>query len=110
MHMSSIEPGAGRLDVRAVILTADKFEDLELFVPYLRLLAAGAGVEVAAPTSDDISGEHGYEMSPTMLIDDVDPASFDLPSTTTGASCHSPPAVWTSSGTPSCQYDVSRRP
>lgn len=78
MHMSSIEPGSARLDLRAVILTADKFEDLELFVPYLRLLSAGAQVEVAAPTQDDISGEHGYEMSPTMVIDDVDPAAFDL--------------------------------
>jgi len=76
--MTSVESGSGRLDIRAVILTADKFEDLELFVPYLRLLDAGARVDIAAPTMEDIGGEHGYTVAPDVLIDDVDPDTYDL--------------------------------
>ncbi|MDO8731124.1 MAG: DJ-1/PfpI family protein [Actinomycetota bacterium] len=64
--------------MRSVILTADKFEDMELFVPYFRLLDAGAHVDIAAPTRDDISGEHEYSITPDILISDVDPAQYDL--------------------------------
>jgi protease I len=34
---------------RALILTADKFEDMELFFPYFRLLEEGIAVDIAAP-------------------------------------------------------------
>jgi putative intracellular protease/amidase len=61
-----------------VILTADKFEDLELFVPHFRLLADGVHVDIAAPSMDEISGEHGYTLTPDMRIDDVDPDDYDL--------------------------------
>jgi protease I len=60
------------------VLTADKFEDMELFVPYFRLLDAGARVDIAAPTLDDITGEHGYVITPDLRIDDVNPDSYDL--------------------------------
>ena len=78
MKMTSVESGSGSLDVRAVILTADKFEDLELLVPYLRLLDAAARVDIAAPTLEDIGGEHGYTVTPDVRIDDVDPEANDL--------------------------------
>ena len=50
MKMTGVETGSGALRIRAVVLTADKFEDMELFVPYFRLLDAGARVDVASPT------------------------------------------------------------
>jgi protease I len=79
MKMTPVQPGSGAArDVRAVILTADTFEDMELLVPYLRLLDAGAHVDIAAPRMDDIGGEHGYTVSPDRLIDDVDPDAYDL--------------------------------
>ena len=78
MKMTNVERGSGALNVRAVMLTADKFEDMELFVPYFRLLDAGAGVHIAAPTMDDIGGEHGYAVAPDLLIDDVNPDAYDL--------------------------------
>jgi protease I len=78
MKMTDVASGAGRLDCRAVILTADKFEDLELLVPYLRLLDAGARVDIAAPTLDDIGGEHGYVVTPSQLIDQVQADDYDL--------------------------------
>jgi protease I len=66
-------------EIRAVILTADKFEDLELFVPYFRLLEEGIGVDVAAPRIEKITGENGYVFENVDLtIDQVDPARYDL--------------------------------
>jgi protease I len=76
--MQDVQSGPGASDLKAVILTADKFEDLELFVPYFRLLADGVRVDIAAPTMDEIEGEHGYAISPDVLIDDVDPDDYDL--------------------------------
>ena len=58
---------------RAIILTADKFEDLELFVPYLRLMEEGVVVDVAAPAKETITGENGYFFENVDLtIDEVD--------------------------------------
>jgi len=78
MKVTGVVFGSGSLDVRAVVLTADKFEDMELFVPYFRLLDAGASVDIAAPTMKDIVGEHGYTIAPDLVIDDVDPEAYDL--------------------------------
>lgn len=76
--MTDVETGSGSLRVRALVLTADKFEDMELFVPYFRLLDAGARVDIASPTMDDIAGEHGYTVAPDLLIDDANPDDYDL--------------------------------
>lgn len=76
MHVRMTRSASARF--RAVILTADKFEDMELFVPYFRLIEAGAQVDVAAPTRAMIGGEHGYAIHPDVTIDDVDPDGYDL--------------------------------
>jgi protease I len=78
MKMTNVQSGSGNLRIRAVILTANKFEDMELMVPYFRLLDAGAHVDIASPTMDDIGGEHGYTITPDLLISDVDPDAYDL--------------------------------
>ena len=70
-------PQPGR-SPRVVILTADAFEDLELFYPMFRLLESGATVDVAAPTMDPIGGEHGYRLKPAKTFDEVDPEAYDL--------------------------------
>jgi protease I len=64
--------------LRVVILTADAFEDLELFYPMFRLLESGAVVDVAAPTLDPIQGEHGYRLKPAKTIDQVNADDYDL--------------------------------
>jgi protease I len=64
--------------LRAVILTADHFEDMELFFPYFRLLEAGVAVDIAAPETGVIHGEHGYSLQVTKTIADVDPDEYDL--------------------------------
>ncbi len=63
---------------KAIVLTADKFEDMELFFPVFRLLEAGWQVDVAAPTLDEIGGEHGYTVTPDKKIDEVKPDEYDL--------------------------------
>ncbi len=63
---------------KAIILTADKFEDMEVFVPWFRLMEAGWKVDIAAPKVEEISGENGYSLMPDMTIDKVDPAKYDL--------------------------------
>ncbi len=63
---------------KAVILTADTFEDMEVFFPLFRLLEMGWQVDVAAPTKKRIAGEHGYALEPTITIGDVDPDKYDL--------------------------------
>jgi len=78
MQLRMTRPSSYSSAVRTVILTADKFEDTELIVPYFRLLEAGARVDIAAPDMDSISGEHGYVVAPDLTIDDVDPDRYDL--------------------------------
>jgi protease I len=78
MQMRMARPLSYFSPVRAVILTADKFEDTELIVPYFRLLEAGAQVDIAAPKRLPIGGEHGYVLSPDVVIDEVDPDRYDL--------------------------------
>jgi protease I len=78
VQLTDVQSGAGALDVRTLVLTADKFEDLELIVPYFRLLEEGGAVDIAAPTLDEISGEHGYRVMPDILITGADPDQYDL--------------------------------
>ncbi|QQG47617.1 MAG: type 1 glutamine amidotransferase [Candidatus Woesebacteria bacterium] len=64
---------------RAVIITADKFEDMEVMYPLFRLLEAGWHVDVAAPKKEAIHGEFGYgELMPDITIEKVDPDKYDL--------------------------------
>jgi protease I len=64
---------------RVIVLTADKFEDFELFVPYFRFMEAGVAVDVAAPAKEKITGENGYIFENVDLtIDEVDPQKYDL--------------------------------
>lgn len=64
---------------RAVILTADQFEDMEVMYPLMRLQEAGWQVDVAAPKIEEIHGEFGYgQLMPDMVIDKVDPDDYDL--------------------------------
>lgn len=78
MRIVNVESGRRATGVRAIILTADKFEDMELFVPYFHLLGQGARADIAAPTMEEIGGEHGYSIAPHLRIDEVDPDMYDV--------------------------------
>jgi protease I len=78
MQMQMQKPGAYGSKARALILTADKFEDSELIVPYFRLLEAGIRSDIAAPRTTWIGGEHGYSLAPDLTIDTVRPELYDI--------------------------------
>jgi protease I len=62
--------------MKALILSANNFEDSELLVPLYRLREAGYGVEVAAGERGSISGKHGYEVQVDKTFAEVDPADY----------------------------------
>ncbi len=64
--------------IKALILTADKFEDMELFFPYFRLLEEGLEVDIAAPKKGRIEGEHGYEIEVEKTFEDIHPDEYDF--------------------------------
>jgi protease I len=66
------------LPFRAVVLTADKFEDMEVFFPYFRLLEQGWQVDIAAPDRKEITGEHGYVLQPEKTIAEINPDEYHL--------------------------------
>jgi protease I len=64
---------------KAVILTADRFEDMEVMYPLFRLQEAGWQIDVAAPEKAAIHGEFGYsELMPDITIEKVDSDIYDL--------------------------------
>jgi len=64
--------------VRALILTANHFEDSELRVPYDRLRREGIEVEVASDSGGRIFGKHGYEVACSKAFRVIDPDAYDL--------------------------------
>jgi protease I len=73
-----LQPPKNKSDHKAVVLTADMFEDMEVFFPVFRLLEEGWQVDIAAPTLNELNGEHGYTLKPDKTIDDVNPREYDL--------------------------------
>src|SRR5262245_56173697 len=64
--------------MKALILAADGFEDLTLFLPWYRLREEGVDVRIASPHMHVLTGEHGYRVEPDTTIHEVNPAEFDL--------------------------------
>ncbi len=64
--------------MKALIISADNFEDSELLFPYYRLKEEGIEVEVATPSCGTIRGKHGYEVKADRKIADIDPDDYDL--------------------------------
>lgn len=64
--------------MKALILSANNFEDTELLVPLYRLLEEGYTVDVASQTRAAISGKHGYEVPVNKVFKDIAPADYAL--------------------------------
>ncbi len=64
--------------IKALIMTADEFEDLEVLYPYYRLIEEGVQVDIAAPKIEHLHGEHEYSIEPSKTFDQVDPDEYDL--------------------------------
>ena len=64
--------------MKALILVADGFEDLTLFLPWYRLLEEGVEVRLASPYLHALTGQHGYQIEPDFAIHSVSSSEFDL--------------------------------
>jgi protease I len=64
--------------VRALIVTADLFEDSELLKPWHRLAEAGCEVDVAAPERGPIRGKHGATAEAGLALHEVNPEDYAL--------------------------------
>lgn len=64
--------------MKALIISADHFEDTELLIPYYRLKEAGFEVDVASISRGNINGKHGYEVRVDKALRDVHAKDYDL--------------------------------
>lgn len=63
---------------KALIILADRFEELSLYLPWYRLREEGVQVTLASPLLKGLTGEHGYRVEPDCRIHEVTPTDFDL--------------------------------
>ena len=64
--------------MKALIISADNFEDTELLVPYYRLKEAGVEVAVASLSRKAIKGKHGIEVVVDKTLDEVNPDDYAI--------------------------------
>jgi len=64
--------------MKALILSADNFEDTELLVPLYRLREAGYTVQVASGRKTPIRGKHSYDVPVDLLFSEVNPGDYDV--------------------------------
>lgn len=64
--------------MRALIISADHFEDSELLFPFYRLQEEGVDVYTTSIARGKINGKHGYEVAVDIAVRDVDPNNYDF--------------------------------
>ncbi|MGE5301461.1 MAG: type 1 glutamine amidotransferase domain-containing protein [Acidobacteriota bacterium] len=64
--------------MKALMISADNFEDLELFSPYYRLKEEGISVDISSMKKGKIKGKHGYEIAVDKTLEEVDPEEYDI--------------------------------
>ncbi len=62
--------------MKGLVLSAENFEDLELFVPYYRFLEEGIQVEIASLEKGEFTGKHGYRAKADKRLDQVRPEDY----------------------------------
>jgi protease I len=64
--------------MKALIISADNFEDSELLVPYYRLKEADVEVVVASLGRGVITGKHGYEVAVDKTLGEVNSDDYAI--------------------------------
>jgi len=64
--------------MRALIISADNFEDSELLVPFYRLKEEKAEVDVVSVKKGKIKGKHGYEVEVNKSLQEVAAGDYDV--------------------------------
>jgi protease I len=66
------------ISMKILMISADNFEDMELFFPYYRLREEGFHVDLASMKKDRIKGKHGYEISVDKTLTEINPGDYDV--------------------------------
>jgi protease I len=64
--------------MRALVVSADRFEDSELSEPLQQLQARGVEVDIAAPQQGPITGKHGHKVSAGLALSAVRAEDYEL--------------------------------
>ncbi len=64
--------------MKALFISADRYEDSELLVPYYRFLEEDITVDIASMKKGAIKGKHGYEVDVTKTLYEVRPDDYDI--------------------------------
>lgn len=64
--------------MKALILVADGFEELSLFLPWYRLREEGVDVTLATPLMHGLIGMHGYKIEADAPLREVNADDYDL--------------------------------
>ncbi len=64
--------------MKALIISADNFEDTELLVPYYRLKEEGIEMDIASINKGKIKGKHGYEVEVNKTLKEIKPDQYDI--------------------------------
>jgi len=64
--------------MKALIISADQFEDTELLVPYYRLLEEGIETDIASIKEGSIQGKHGYTVHVNKSLKEINPSDYDI--------------------------------
>lgn len=64
--------------MKALIISADGYEDSELLVPYYRFLEEGIEADIASMKKQPIKGKHGYEAEVTKTLAEARPEDYDI--------------------------------
>jgi len=64
--------------MKAAILVADGFEDLEFFYPYYRMREQGIQTDVATPDGGTVVGKNGYSFKGDLALEGISAEDYDL--------------------------------
>jgi protease I len=64
--------------MKALIISADNFEDSELLFPFYRLREEGILVDIASIKKGKLRGGHGYEVTANKDLSEIIPGDYDL--------------------------------
>jgi protease I len=64
--------------MKALVISADNFEDTELLVPYYRLKEEGIQVDIVSINKGKIKGKHGYEIEVDKTLIEIRPEEYDI--------------------------------
>ena len=64
--------------MKALVISADHFEDTELLFPFYRMKEEGLEVDIASIARGKINGKHGYEVVVDKALRDVDPNEYEV--------------------------------